>query len=775
MALQHDSQGFLIGDIIPDIRRANNTLSAIKKDIAEIKRAVLSNASTGGPNLNQRSSRARSVGESGDNTAQPRPRGERRSDSQSRQSGSNNASGPDGGSASPRRRRTANPSPESANPPILPPTSNQSVGDNSPQEANSSILPPVDNQPAGNNQQAANPPVPPTDSDQARIQPEPAPRARDGRGRFEPNREAAQPGQARRDRDNRGRFTSNHDEADQERKQRRLFGDMADRMAEAVTGSAGGLEEIDPTVKAFNEVAQPLARGYQLLAGGDKDERWYRKLFGELRLFRRDQTVFNRAEQRALREIDENTEQAGSGGNAGGSSFLGGLLGGGVSGVAGRLLPLLMTGLSVIFGPIGLVLAGAATAAWGLFTEDGRQFFATAGEKIAAVWSRLSDSFMVGWEDIKSRITEKWDEGIKFFTDLWDPIAKFFADKFGIVSDTAKTVVNKVSETAQQANDFVKDKTGIDVKAGVKSAAESTKSAYQTAKEVARENVIAPAQKAFSSAKDWVLGQTSKLFESGKGGAGTVSTGKGDFGGASYGTYQLSSKQGTLQNFLKSSSYGAQFEGLAPGTKEFNRRWKDVAKNDPAFGAAQHEFIKRTHFDPQAERLKNAGIDINGRGKAVQDAVWSTSVQFGGETSLIEKALKGKDASKLSDAEFVSAIQDYKVANNDRLFSSSSNRVREGTLNRANNEKAQLLSLASIESRMVPSVQMPSVQTASAPAPIVPMMPKPQAIPDAPVVPMPMASDSSRKGLSISIDKGDVGQDISDRRLALLVTGGLSG
>ena len=37
-----------------------------------------------------------------------------------------------------------------------------------------------------------------------------------------------------------------------------------------------------------------------------------------------------------------------------------------------------------------------------------------------------------------------------------------------------------------------------------------------------------------TSAKDWVLGQTSKMFESGKGGAGTVSSGKGDFGGVKW-------------------------------------------------------------------------------------------------------------------------------------------------------------------------------------------------------------------------------------------------
>jgi hypothetical protein len=562
-------------------------------------------------------------------------------------------------------------------------------------------------------------------------------------------------------RDARGRFTNNNPNPDEEeRKQKRLFNGMADRLADAVTGSAAGLEEADPTIKAINEVAQPLARGYQLFAGDDrKENKWYRRLFGELRLFRKEQTVFDRTAQRVLREIDENTENAQGSGSAQSGGFLGGLLGG----VAGRILPLLMTALGFIFGPIGLALAGAATAAWGLFTEDGRKFFANA-----------ADSFKVGWEDIKAQITGKWDEGVKLFTDIWEPVSQFFADKFGIVSESAKAVVGKVSDTANQANAFVKNQTGVDVKEKVKAASATVKTAYQKTVEAASRNVIEPAANAVGKAKDWVLGQTSQFFESGKGGAGTVSTGKGDFGGASYGTYQLSSKQGTLQNFLKASGYENQFEGLAPGTKAFNQRWKEIAQQDPAFGTAQHAFIKQTHFDPQVARLKQAGIDIAGRGKAVQDAVWSTSVQFGGDTALIEKALKGKDSAKLSDADFVSALQDYKIANNDRLFSKSSNQVRAGTLNRARNEKTQLLSLAAIESKIAPIVQTPAVQTVSAPSPSMPAMPKPPVIAEAPQVMMPVVSDGLRKSLSININKDDIGQDISDRRLAHIVTGGLS-
>jgi hypothetical protein len=277
-----------------------------------------------------------------------------------------------------------------------------------------------------------------------------------------------------------------------------------------------------------------------------------------------------------------------------------------------------------------------------------------------------------------------------------------------------------------------------------------------------------------SSVKDWVLGQTSKMFESGKSGPGTVSTGSGDHGGAPYGTYQMSSKQGTVQQFLKSTPFGHQFEGLIPGSKEFNAKWKSVAKSEPDFEAAQHDFIKKTHFDKQMEHLKGAGIDLSNNGAAVKDSVWSTSVQFGGGTDLIKNALAGKDISKLSDREIVSAIQDYKIANNDRLFKKSSDNVKEGTLNRAVKEKDRLSKLAIAETSIASPTQQPVVS--SIPVPKMPIMAKPAPITEATSIATPLNSQNDRRqSISVTVDNGLVGQDIMDRKLAHIVTAGLSG
>lgn len=126
----------------------------------------------------------------------------------------------------------------------------------------------------------------------------------------------------------------------------------------------------------------------------------------------------------------------------------------------------------------------------------------------------------------------------------------------------------------------------------------------------------------------WHLGKTSEHYESGGRGAGVISTGKGDHGGVSYGAYQLSTKAGTLNEYLDQSRYRSEFTGLVPQTSAFDAKWKDLARADPGFAEDQHDFICKTHYQTQVARLKDTGIDLSGRGRAVQDLVWSTSVQF---------------------------------------------------------------------------------------------------------------------------------------------------
>jgi hypothetical protein len=203
----------------------------------------------------------------------------------------------------------------------------------------------------------------------------------------------------------------------------------------------------------------------------------------------------------------------------------------------------------------------------------------------------------------------------------------------------------------------------------------------------------------------WRLGTTSMQYETGGRGAGTVSTGAGDPGGVSYGTYQLSSRQpngkpGTIYEYLEQSRYADRFEGLTPATPEFSRAWRELAAAEPDFAHDQHEFIRRTHYDIQVERLKERGIDLSDRGPAVQDALWSSSVQYRGRTpDIVELGLErvhGErfDLRALTDAQIVTAIQTQKLDRNDAYFRSSPESTRNNIEQRIVRELDDLLVLA---------------------------------------------------------------------------------
>ncbi|WP_164263744.1 peptidoglycan-binding domain-containing protein [Stenotrophomonas maltophilia] len=210
-------------------------------------------------------------------------------------------------------------------------------------------------------------------------------------------------------------------------------------------------------------------------------------------------------------------------------------------------------------------------------------------------------------------------------------------------------------------------------------------------------DVVTQAKQAMDN---WHRGQTSAHFETGGRGPGHVSTGRGDHGGVSYGSYQYATSVGGVDEYVAASRYGNRFNGLQAGTPAFTERWKEVAAADPAgFARDQHDFIQRKYYDVQMGRLKDVGIDLSGRGAAVQDALWSTSVQYRGMTrSVFQKGLQqayGEDfkLAELSDEQIVRAVQDYKHTNVQSHFQSSPT-LWDSLRDRALTEKTALVGLA---------------------------------------------------------------------------------
>lgn len=191
------------------------------------------------------------------------------------------------------------------------------------------------------------------------------------------------------------------------------------------------------------------------------------------------------------------------------------------------------------------------------------------------------------------------------------------------------------------------------------------------------------------------LGDTSKKYESGNRGPGAVNDSHSrdlDEGGASYGLYQMSTKAGTIQQYQKYTKYST-LKSLKPGTAEFDRRWKEVARQDPeGFAKEQHAFIKRNYYDRENARLKRYKMDFSSRSRGVQDMIWSTSVQYGNK-KIIENALSGKNVNAMSDAQIINTVQDYKLAHYEEHFAKSFKKglKKKSIINRIKQERLDLL------------------------------------------------------------------------------------
>lgn len=218
----------------------------------------------------------------------------------------------------------------------------------------------------------------------------------------------------------------------------------------------------------------------------------------------------------------------------------------------------------------------------------------------------------------------------------------------------------------------------------------------------------APAVGAIGKAIAEELGKLSAKYETGGRGPGTVSSGAGDPGGVSYGSYQMASKMGVPTRFVTQAGFRwlQDFQNLAAGTSQFTAVWKRIAAEQPdAFQEAQHAYIKKTHYDLLvAKILSDDNLDVNTRSGALQNVVWSTAVQHGPATPIVHRACSNVSCPTTDpkyDELLIRAIYAErgrkKPDGNLAYFSKSSPNVQTGVSNRFKNELQDALVMLSKE------------------------------------------------------------------------------
>ncbi|PTQ86877.1 transglycosylase SLT domain-containing protein [Nitrosomonas ureae] len=526
----------------------------------------------------------------------------------------------------------------------------------------------------------------------------------------------------------------------------RALSDATNKIVSAIGDIGGGMEDTDPTIKAFNEVSQPLSRGYEMLSisnGIDdkRKDRWFRRIFGELRLFRKDETLFNKAANKSLRNIEETTESTGTT-DSGGTSWL-----------MRYVLPLAIAG-------IGWLMTGSG-------------------------------------KEIRERLSNAHDKTMEAIRRPLDLIGKK-------LTSFIEGVSSKIESAWSTFTGFVKDKLGIDINKALKPVVDTVKSGYQAVKG----KVSSAIDRAYNTAEAGVGSALETVMPKGYRHKATFNGLKGGDKLARFGTYTDAEAQRIRALKTSAANTSANLKGGMP--PEIQAKIAAQAKKhglDPvmmqkiaamesggnpnaisetgAIGVFQ--FTGRTatgigiknRFDVDQNIeggmklalenmaiLKNQGLPITPENLYMMHQIGPAAAKeviHGAEKGLSKRDLSQNTQSgmKMNYGKNSSTAAEYIDANKTALDKRYASVVGA--------------SIPDTSNSLAPPVSFDPAKTVFAPAPSIPSVSSSiPSIPDAPSIITPMGSISSKKHSNNAVMPQEVGQDIKDRRIAHIVTGGLS-
>ena len=210
-------------------------------------------------------------------------------------------------------------------------------------------------------------------------------------------------------------------------------------------------------------------------------------------------------------------------------------------------------------------------------------------------------------------------------------------------------------------------------------------------------------RKAAAKAEEAELGQLSARFESG--GDGVAAVGYDRNGGTSYGKYQVSSRAGSLGDFLDFLDSAApdlaqRLRAAGPGNTGSRKgampdAWRAIAREQPErFEDLQEAFVRQSHYEPAVEAIaRRTSLSADTLSTAMREVIWSTAVQHGpaGAARIFDRAdaMSGNPTDPGYESRLISNVYRIRAGQ----FGSSDSNVQAAVANRFKQEKMLALNL----------------------------------------------------------------------------------
>ncbi|CAK7016291.1 MAG: hypothetical protein DESF_00658 [Desulfovibrio sp.] len=204
-------------------------------------------------------------------------------------------------------------------------------------------------------------------------------------------------------------------------------------------------------------------------------------------------------------------------------------------------------------------------------------------------------------------------------------------------------------------------------------------------------------------AAEMELGKLSAQFESGRDGIAAVGYDRN--GGTSYGKYQVSSRAGSLNDFLEfldgeAPDISKKLRAAGPGNTGSRKgampdMWRAIAEAQPErFEALQEAYVRESHYKPAVEGIsQRTALEADSLSPAMREVIWSTSVQHGptGAARIFARAeaMSGDPDDPAYERKLITNV--YKVRSGQ--FGSSTSEVQAAVQNRFRQERTLALNL----------------------------------------------------------------------------------